>query len=140
MTRVVLRAVERLRSGHGLTFRERIQVERAVFRLTAARVRRDLGQDILSMSGTAYRELCAKYSRDRDGRPPLAVMRGFEAIDMIRALASADPYVVNENISQLADKAPTGLATLPAILSECAELALSDRCSLPAHDRRHPEN
>jgi hypothetical protein len=110
-----------------LTFRERIQIERTVFRLTAARVRRDLGQDILSMSGTAYRDLCAKYSGEKDGSPPLAVRRGFEAIDMIRALASADPYVVNENISQFADTAAIGLAALPGVLAELAELAPSSR-------------
>jgi hypothetical protein len=86
------------------------------------------------MNGTAYFELCAKYGESQYARPPLTVRRGFEAIDMIRVLASADPYVINENIRQFADEAPTGLAALPGVLSELAELAQNCRESLRTRD------
>lgn len=126
MTVLLREAAERLRSGHGLTFRERLQVERTLFRMTARRVHLDLGQDILSMSRPAFLALCQSYRETLERRPPAMVTRAFDAIELIRALASADPYVVNENIRQFAEEAPTGLAALPSILWELADRAQRD--------------
>lgn len=115
----IQRAADRLSAGLGLDYRGRLQLERAVFRLTAAYALREVGYSLQSMSAEARNELDAYFER---ARPPVStnapIELGFTAMRLIRSIANVDPYVLNENISRIVDRYSTGVATLPFVLRE----------------------
>jgi hypothetical protein len=116
-TKAILSAADSLAAGRGLNYRERLQLERAVFRLTAANAMRELGRPLQSMSADAHDEL-ARYCEE-SGLPPekqATIALGFAAMRLISSIANVDPYVLNENISRIVHRYSTGVATLPVVL------------------------
>lgn len=120
-TNAILDAADRLAAGRGLNYRERLQLERAVFRLTAANALREFGWPLQSMSAVAHDEL-VRYCKQSDitsENQRLATLElGFAAMRLISSIANADPYVLNENISRIVHRYSTGVATLPLVLRE----------------------
>lgn len=117
----ILRAAEHLAAGRGLNYRERLQLERAVFRLTSDHAKRAFDWSLQSMSGPARDEFAAycEASGIEAGNLGLAAVNlGFEVMRLIASIANADPYVLNENISRILHRYSTGIATLPCILRE----------------------
>lgn len=115
----ILNAADNLASGRGLGYRERLQLERAVFRLTAANAIRAVGHPLQSMSAAAHDELL-HYTRETDAPTTqlAAIELGFTAMRLISRIANVDPYVLNENISRIVHRYSTGVATLPLVLRE----------------------
>jgi len=119
----ILRAAEHLAAGRGLNYRERLQLERAVFRLTSYHAKRAFGWSLHSMSAPARDQFAAycEMSGIEASNPQLvAVNLGFEVMRLIASIANADPYVLNENISRILHRYSTGVATLPCTLREFA--------------------
>lgn len=117
----ILAAADRLAAGRGLSYRERLQVERAVFRLTAANAMREFGWPLQSMSAGAHDELvryCQRSNIPAENQGLAAIELGFGAMRLIGSIANADPYVLNENISRVVHRYSTGVATLPLVLRE----------------------
>jgi hypothetical protein len=101
----LLRAADRLAAGRGLDYRERLQLERAVLRLTSADAMRAFGWVLNSMYPSARDELAAHCQTLGIGAT---------------SIANADPYVLNENISRVVHRYSAGVATLPSALRNFA--------------------
>jgi hypothetical protein len=117
----ILNAADRLAAGRGLSYRERLQVERGVFHLTAANVMREFGWPLQSMGTGAHDELvyyCQRSNVPAENQGLAAIELGFDAMRLISSIANADPYVLNENISRVVHRYSTGVATLPRVLRE----------------------
>jgi hypothetical protein len=117
----ILRAAEHLAAGRGLNYRQRLQLERAVFRLTSAHTMRALGWCLQSMAVGARDQLfayCEVSGVEADDPRLVIVNRGFAVMRLIASIANADPYVLNENISRIIHRYSTGVATLPSALHE----------------------
>ena len=118
-TKAILSAADSLAAGRGLNYRERLQLERAVFRLTALNAMCELGRPLQSMSADARDELVS-YPEGSGLSPEkrAAIELGFTAMRLISSIANVDPYVLNENISRIVHRYSTGVATLPRVLRE----------------------
>jgi len=119
----LLRAADHLAAGRGLGYRERLQLERAVFRLTSADAMRAFGWVLNSMYPSARDELaahCQTLGIAAD-HPTLGIVNdAFAVMGLIASIANADPYVLNENISRVVHRYSTGVATLPSALRNFA--------------------
>lgn len=108
-------------AGRGLAYRQRLQLERAVFRLTSAHTMRTFGWSLQSMAVVARDQFLAhcEAAGIQAGDPRLLVVhRSFAVMGLIASIANADPYVLNENISRIVHRYSTGVATLPSVLHE----------------------
>lgn len=117
----ILRAAEHLAARQRLTYCERLQLERAVFRLTSAQTMQAFGWYLQSMTIDARDQLlayCETTGIEPDDARLAIVHRGFTIMRLISSIANVDPYVLNENISRIIHRYSTGLATLPSILHE----------------------
>jgi len=117
----ILNSAEYLTSGRGLNYRQRLQLERAVFRLTSAHLKQAFAWHLRSMSSAAREEFadhCLASGVGSDDVRLLTVNLGFEVMRLIASIANADPYVLNENISRILHRYSSGIATLPTILRE----------------------
>jgi hypothetical protein len=119
----LLRAADHLADGRGLDYRERLQLERAVFRLTSVDTIRAFGWVLSSMYPSALEELAAhcEIAGIRPDHPTLGIVNdGFAVMHLIASIANADPYVLNENFSRVVHRYSTGVATLPSALRDFA--------------------
>lgn len=115
----ILGAADQLASGRGLDYRERLRLERAVFRMTSDRATRAFGRPLQSMGAAAcdqFASHCVAVGIETDDARFVIVDLGFEVMRLIASIANADPYVLNENISRILHRYSTGVATLPSIL------------------------
>lgn len=117
----ILGAAKHLADGRGLSYRQRLQLERAVFRLTSGHAKRAFGWSLHSMS-VAARDQFLTYCKEagiEDCDPRLVIIyHGFAIMQLIASIANADPYVLNENISRIIHRYSTGVATLPSVLHD----------------------
>lgn len=117
----ILRAAEHLAAQKRLTYRERLQLERAIFRLTSAQTMQAFGWHLQSMTIDTLDQLlayCQTAGIQQDDARLVIVHRGFAIMRLISSIANVDPYVLNENISRIIHRYSTGLATLPSILHD----------------------
>jgi hypothetical protein len=115
----IIGAATNLSAGRALNYRERLQLERVVFRLTSATALRLVGRALQSMSRVAHDELLRSLQQCELARQQLdSIELGFTAMRLIASIANVDPYVLNENISRLVHRYSTGVATLPRVLHE----------------------
>ncbi len=119
----LLRAADHLAAGRGLDYRERLQLERAVFRLTSPDAIRAFGWVLSSMCPNARDELvthCETLGVRPDHPTLRTVNDGFAVMRLIASIANADPYVLNENLSRVLHRYSTGVGTLPSALRDLA--------------------
>lgn len=117
----ILQAAEDLAAGRGLPYRQRLQLERAVFRITAAHTMRAFAWTLQSMAVTARDQFlgyCEAMEVPADDPRLVLIDRGFAVMRLVASIANADPYVLNENISRIIHRYSTGVATLPSALHE----------------------
>ena len=117
----ILQAAADLAAGRGLTYRQRLQLERAVFRITAAHTMRAFGWSLQSMAVAARDQFfayCESSEVQADDPRLVIINRGFAVMRLIASIANVDPYVLNENISRIIHRYSTGVATLPSVLHE----------------------
>jgi hypothetical protein len=120
---VLLSAADHLASSRGLSYRERLNLERAVYRLTNAHVASAFGWNLNSMSVTAYEQFVAdcRLANVQPDDPKVTIVDlGFAVMRLIASIANADPYVLNENIFRIIHRYSTGVATLPSALLDLA--------------------
>lgn len=119
----ILAAAQQLAAGRGMNYRERLQLERAVFRLTATHAAQAFGSTLQSMSTSArdqFAAYCAASGVEAGDARLVTVEQGFAVMLLIASIANVDPYVLNENISRIIHRYSTGVATLPSLLREFA--------------------
>ncbi len=117
----ILQAAEDLAAGRGLTYPQRLKLERAVYRITASHSLRTFGWPLQSMAAAAHDELFAycNASGVAPDDPRLTIIdRGFAVMRLIASIANVDPYVLNENISRIIYRYSSGVATLPSVLHQ----------------------
>lgn len=115
----ILYAADELAAGRGLGYRQRLRLERAVFRILCGYVQRSFGWELQSMSSSARAQFLAHCETLalQPTDPRLAfVNHAFEVMRLVASIANADPYVLNENISRVIHRYSTGVATLPLTL------------------------
>jgi hypothetical protein len=120
-TEAILRAAKQLAAGQGLNYRERLGLERAVYRLTSRHAKHALDWTLDSMGAAARREFVTycEHSGVQAGDARVDLVHcGFEVMRLIASIANADPYVLNENISRVIHRYSTGVASLPSLLRE----------------------
>lgn len=119
----LLRAADHFAAGRVPGYRQRLQLERAVFRLTSADTMRAFGWVLSSMNPSARDELAAHCETlgIKSDHPTLGMVNlGFEVMQRIGSIANADPYVLHENISPVVHRCSTGVAILSSALRDFA--------------------
>ena len=126
----ILHAADELAAGRGLGYRQRLRLERAVFRILCDYVRRLFDWELRSMSRSARAQFlahCETLALQPTDPRLVFVNHAFEVMRLIASIANADPYVLNENISRVIHRYSTGVATLPlALRAFVASLSESD--------------
>jgi hypothetical protein len=133
----ILGAAQQLAAGRGLNYRERLQLERAVFRLTATHAARAFGWSLQSMSMPARDQFAAYCEASGVGAGDarlVTVDQGFAVMLLIASIANVDPYVLNENISRIVHRYSTGVATLPSLLGKFAARCQAATIETPSHE------
>jgi hypothetical protein len=133
----LLGAARQLAAGRGLSYRERLQLERAVFRLTATHAVRAFGWPLLSMSMPARDQFvayCEASGVSAGDARLVTVDQGFAVMLLIASIANVDPYVLNENISRIVHRYSTGVATLPSLLRKFAAQCQAATIGTPSRE------